>query len=77
MTDRPTMNEAIGSHLAERQEAADAAAAPEREAREAQQKADAALYGTAGWESLGYRRREMAAGYVRRQQAAGGGTDAA
>ncbi|WP_405797227.1 hypothetical protein [Streptomyces sp. NBC_01506] len=76
MTDRPNLTEAIGNHLAERQRVADEAAAPEREAREQQQKADAALYGTAGWETLGDRRRELAAAYVRAQQA-GGGSDAA
>lgn len=72
MTERLTMAEAIGANLAEQQQAADEAAAPEREAREQQQKADAALYGTAGWETLSPARRGFAAAYVRAHQAGGG-----
>lgn len=75
-TRRPDLFAAVGQHLTERQQAADEAARPEREAAEKQAAADAKLYGTAGWDALSDRRRQRAAHHTA-QQAQGGGDDAA
>lgn len=73
---RPGLGASIATHYAERQQAADEAARPEREAREQQLEADARLHGTAGWAALSPARRQMVAAHVARQ-AQEGGNDAA
>jgi len=78
MTDqrRPDLLTAVGAVLDSQQKARDEAAAPEREAQEQQAKADARLYGTAGWDVIGTRRQQQAAAYAARV-VEGGGDDAA
>lgn len=71
---RPDLFTAINDRVKAQQEATDEAGAPERERREQQVSADAALYGTAGWEGLSDARRARAAHFAARQ---GGGDDAA
>lgn len=75
-TRRPDLYAAVAADQAAKQKAHDEATAPEREAREKQAKADAALYGTAGWSTLSDRRRQRAAQYAARPTE-GGGSDAA
>ncbi|MGW3650225.1 hypothetical protein [Streptomyces sp. NPDC000878] len=66
---------AVAADFAAKQQARNAATAPEREARDKQLKADAALHGTAGWEALSPYRREMVSAWAA-QQARGGADDA-
>lgn len=73
---RPGLLAAIEADQVTKQAAADEAARPEREAREQQLEADAALHGTAGWSALSTHRRQMAAAHVARQ-AQEAGNDAA
>ncbi|MFI9063240.1 hypothetical protein ACIGQE_15360 [Streptomyces sp. NPDC053429] len=61
---RPDMGAAIRKHYAGKQAAADAKTAPERDPLEEQARADAALYGTPGWDALTEIRRRRAAKYV-------------
>ncbi|MGG8409947.1 hypothetical protein ACM614_26940 [Streptomyces sp. 12297] len=68
---RPDMHGAIGAALAEKQAAAEAARAPERQAFEAAIDRDAALYGTAGWESLTPARKALVGRHVAARTAAG------
>ncbi|MCB5166042.1 hypothetical protein LG634_14500 [Streptomyces bambusae] len=68
---RPDMFGAIGAVLAEKQAAAEAARAPERQAFEAALDRDAALYGTAGWESLTPARKALVGRHVAAGTAAG------
>ncbi|QQM42816.1 hypothetical protein [Streptomyces liliifuscus] len=76
-THRPTsLLVAIEADRVAKQAAADEAARPEREAREQQLEADAALHGTAGWQALSPHRRQMVAAHVARQ-AQEAGNDAA
>lgn len=76
MTDRPGLAQALRNQAAEHQAAADARSAPARDQRETALKADAALYGTAGWDALPAARQAIVANYVRQTQQ-GGGSDAA
>lgn len=77
MTERSTnLYSALEADRIAKQQAADEAARPEREAAEQQAKADAALYGTAGWDALGDLRRARAGQYAA-QQAQGGDDNAA
>lgn len=77
MTERSTsLHAAVAADQEARQKASDEATRPEREAREKRLTADAALYGTAGWESLSPARRELASAWSA-QQAQGGADDAA
>ncbi|MFE1344715.1 hypothetical protein [Streptomyces sp. NPDC058757] len=64
---RPDLRGAVDAALKVQQAAAEEAAAPEREARDKQAAADAALYGTAGWDALTDTRRRLAAAHVARQ----------
>lgn len=77
MTERSTdLYSALEADRIARQQAADEATRPERERIEQQAKADAGLYGTAGWDALGDHRQARARHYAT-QQAQGGGSDAA
>ncbi|MGW2580634.1 hypothetical protein ACWCYZ_04720 [Streptomyces virginiae] len=67
---RPDMLAAIHAEYAARQQAADEAAAPERERRSAEMARDAALFGTPGWSRLSDARRMRAARYSAEQSAA-------
>ncbi|MGW2438752.1 hypothetical protein ACWCY1_18720 [Streptomyces goshikiensis] len=69
---RPELGGAIRDHYASKKAAADEKAAPERERVEKQAKADAALYGTPGWDALTEMRRRRAAQYVTRKAEKGG-----
>ncbi|MFG3189257.1 hypothetical protein [Streptomyces omiyaensis] len=69
---RPDLRGAVAALLKSQQAAAEEAAAPEREARDKQAAADAALYGTAGWDALTDARRRHAAAHTARQSEAGG-----
>ncbi|MER7969687.1 hypothetical protein ABTX35_11965 [Streptomyces sp. NPDC096080] len=76
MTGRPGLAAAIAARLAEQEKKREEATAPEQEARDKQAAADARLYGTAGWDALGPRRRHFATQHAARQ-VEGGGDDAA
>jgi hypothetical protein len=77
MTERTAnLHGAIAADVEAKQKARDEATAPEREAREKSLAADAALYGTAGWESLSSSRQALVSAWSA-QQAQGGGDDAA
>ncbi|MEU3413747.1 hypothetical protein ABZ760_21170 [Streptomyces sp. NPDC006658] len=67
---------AISEHNEAQQRAREEKQRAEREAAERQMKADASLYGTAGWEALSDRRRHQAAHWSA-QQVQGGAGDAA
>jgi hypothetical protein len=73
------MTEAIGSSLAAQKAAAAERTAPAREQEAAALKADAALFGTPGWDALSDLRRARVAAHVRQaaQTQTGGGSDAA
>ncbi|WP_328846085.1 hypothetical protein [Streptomyces sp. NBC_00258] len=73
---RPGLLAAIDASRIAQETAAAEATRPEREAREQQIEADAALHGTAGWQALSTHRRQMAAAHVARQ-AQEAGNDAA
>ncbi|WP_158840953.1 hypothetical protein [Saccharothrix deserti] len=66
---RPSLWQAIQAKGEADQAAADETARPEREAYEAALAADAALYGTAGWEALPTPRRAQVAAWARQQGA--------
>lgn len=70
---RPDMGGAVRDHIARKQAAADEKAAPERDRLEKQAKADAALYGTPGWDALTDLRKRRAAQYVSRKAQSEGG----
>lgn len=81
MTDRPSMTEAISSSLAQQDSTASQKARTDRETTTREQAAasltaDAALYGTAGWDALPAARQARVAAHVRQAQQ-GGGSDAA
>ncbi|WP_435272203.1 hypothetical protein [Streptomyces parvulus] len=78
MTDdrRADLTAAIAAHNDAQQRKHDEKHQAERDAADRQMKADAALYGTAGWEALSDRRRARAAQHTA-EQAQGGGNDAA
>ncbi|MFK0225895.1 hypothetical protein ACIQUL_09015 [Streptomyces sp. NPDC090303] len=69
---RPDLFGAVAADIEAKRTVAAEAAAPERQARDEQAAADAALYGTAGWDALGDRRRRLAAAHTVRQTEAGG-----
>lgn len=73
MTERPDLFGAVAGHIATKQATADEKARPEREAREARLKADAALHGTPGWEAIGPARRSIAAQWSAQQAKASNG----
>jgi hypothetical protein len=76
MTERTTdLGTAVAAHLSAKQQAHEAATAPERQAREEQAAADAKLFNTPAWEQIGPRRRQLATQYAARP-AQGGGNDA-
>lgn len=79
MTDRPNLAGAILAQVTEREAAATAAAAPAHDAFEARIEAEAALYGTAGWDALSPQRRQFIASRValKARTAQGGAGDAA
>ncbi|MFE5296408.1 hypothetical protein [Streptomyces sp. NPDC056632] len=66
-TRRPDLFGAVAAELEAKRQAAEQATAPERDARERQAAADAALYGSAGWDALSDDRRRLAAAYAIRQ----------
>ncbi|MGW2584530.1 hypothetical protein ACWCYZ_24925 [Streptomyces virginiae] len=61
---RPNLLGAIGGVLAEQRAAAEAASASEREQYAAGLERDAALYGTAGWDTLSPMRKARVARHV-------------
>jgi hypothetical protein len=67
---RPSLMAAIHADQAARKQAADEAAAPERERLEAETARDAALFGTPGWSRLSDARRMRAARFSAEQGAA-------
>ncbi|KJY18388.1 MULTISPECIES: hypothetical protein [unclassified Streptomyces] len=67
---RPDLLAAIHGTYAARQQAAEEAAAPERERQQAEMARDAALFGTPGWSRLSEARRMRAARYSAEQGAA-------
>ncbi|MCY0952094.1 hypothetical protein [Streptomyces sp. H27-S2] len=68
---------AISDRYVQRQAAADAATAPEREARDAALDRDAALWGTPAWDTLPATRKTRVGQHVAAQRAEAGGPDAA
>ncbi|MFE5397437.1 hypothetical protein ACFQ9U_23125 [Streptomyces sp. NPDC056568] len=73
---RADLTAAIAAHNEAQERARDEKHQAERDAADKQVRADAALYGTAGWEALSDRRRARAAQHTA-EQAHGGGNDAA
>lgn len=71
MTDRPGLGASIAARLAEQKAAAEERGRPEREARAAGLKRDAALYGTPGWDVLPTARRHLVALHVLQAQRQG------
>ncbi|MFJ9939336.1 hypothetical protein [Streptomyces erythrochromogenes] len=67
---RPDLLASIHAEYAARQQAAEEAAAPERERQQAEMASDAALFGTPGWSRLSEARRMRAARYSAEQGAA-------
>lgn len=74
---RPSLAASIRNKMAADQAAKDSRDKPARDARDAQAKADAKLFGTAGWNALSDVRKRLASVYIKQQSEKGGSDNAA